>query len=54
MGAIAVLAAGLVWVVSGTLEPRIVNAGDTAPNFASPPIREDRHARPISAASFSS
>jgi cytochrome c biogenesis protein CcmG/thiol:disulfide interchange protein DsbE len=31
---IAVLAAALVWVVSGTLEPRIVHAGETAPNFS--------------------
>lgn len=30
---IALLAVALVWVVSGTLEPRIVDAGDTAPNF---------------------
>ena len=28
------LTVGLVWVVSGTLEVRIVNAGDTAPNFS--------------------
>jgi len=27
------LGAALVWVVSGTLEPKITNAGDTAPNF---------------------
>lgn len=33
VGAIAVLAVGLVWVVSGTLEPRIVKAGDIAPDF---------------------
>lgn len=30
----ALLTAGLVWVVSGTLEVRIINAGDTAPNFS--------------------
>ena len=30
---IVVLAAALVYVVSGTLEPPIVNAGDKAPNF---------------------
>ncbi len=34
LGLIAVLAVALVWVVSGTLEPRIVHAGDTAPNFS--------------------
>ncbi|HEV2201698.1 MAG TPA: TlpA disulfide reductase family protein [Bryobacteraceae bacterium] len=33
LGAIAVMAAALVWVVSGTLEPRIVKAGDLAPDF---------------------
>jgi cytochrome c biogenesis protein CcmG, thiol:disulfide interchange protein DsbE len=33
LGAIVLLAAGLVWIVSGTLEPKIVNAGDTAPDF---------------------
>jgi cytochrome c biogenesis protein CcmG/thiol:disulfide interchange protein DsbE len=32
-GAIAVMAAALVWVVAGTLEPRIVKAGDLAPDF---------------------
>ena len=32
-GLIVVLAAALVYVVSGTLEPVIVNAGDKAPNF---------------------
>ena len=32
-GAIAVLAVALVWVVSGTLEARVVKAGDTAPEF---------------------
>lgn len=30
----ALLTAGLVWVVSGTLEVHITNAGDTAPNFS--------------------
>ena len=30
LGSIGVLAAALVWVVSGTLEVRIVNAGDKA------------------------
>jgi peroxiredoxin len=34
IAAMALLTAGLVWVVSGTLEVRIVNAGDTAPNFS--------------------
>ena len=34
VGLIAVLAVALVLVVSGTLEPRIVHAGDRAPNFS--------------------
>lgn len=34
IGAILLLAAGLVWVVYPTLEVRIVNAGDTAPDFS--------------------
>lgn len=34
LGAIALLAVALVWVVSGTLEQRIVNVGDTAPKFS--------------------
>jgi cytochrome c biogenesis protein CcmG/thiol:disulfide interchange protein DsbE len=33
LGSIALLGAALVWVVSGTLEQRVVNAGDKAPNF---------------------
>lgn len=33
LGSIVVLGAALVWVVGGTLEPKITNAGDTAPNF---------------------
>jgi len=33
LGAVIVLAGTLIYVVTGTLEPRIVNAGDTAPNF---------------------
>jgi cytochrome c biogenesis protein CcmG, thiol:disulfide interchange protein DsbE len=33
-GLIVALAAALVYVVSGTLEPPIVNAGDKAPNFS--------------------
>jgi peroxiredoxin len=33
VGAIVVLAAALVWVVSGTLQDRVINAGDTAPDF---------------------
>ena len=33
MGGIAVLAVALVWVVSGVLEPKIVKAGDMAPDF---------------------
>ncbi len=32
--AIVLLAGGLVFVVSGTLEPKITNAGDTAPEFS--------------------
>src|SRR5580698_3035719 len=32
--AILLLAGGLVWVVAGTLEQRVINAGDTAPNFS--------------------
>jgi peroxiredoxin len=31
---VVLLAVGLVWVVYGTLEPPVVNAGDKAPNFA--------------------
>jgi cytochrome c biogenesis protein CcmG/thiol:disulfide interchange protein DsbE len=33
LGMIAVLAVALVWVVSGTLAPRVVKAGDKAPDF---------------------
>lgn len=33
VGAIVVLAAALVYIVSGTLQERIVHAGDTAPEF---------------------
>jgi cytochrome c biogenesis protein CcmG/thiol:disulfide interchange protein DsbE len=33
LGLIALMAIGLVYVVSGTLEQRIVVAGDTAPDF---------------------
>jgi cytochrome c biogenesis protein CcmG/thiol:disulfide interchange protein DsbE len=33
VGAIVVLAVALVWVVSGTLRDRVVNAGDMAPDF---------------------
>ena len=33
MGAIVVLAVALAWVVSGTLQDRVVNAGDMAPDF---------------------
>ena len=33
LGLIAVLAVALVWVVSGTLQPRVVKAGDRAPDF---------------------
>jgi cytochrome c biogenesis protein CcmG, thiol:disulfide interchange protein DsbE len=34
MVAILLLAVGLVWTVAGTLEVRVINAGDTAPNFS--------------------
>lgn len=34
MAGILLLAGALVWIVSGTLEVRIINAGDTAPNFS--------------------
>jgi peroxiredoxin len=34
VAAMALLTVGLVWIVAGTLEVRIVNAGDTAPNFS--------------------
>jgi cytochrome c biogenesis protein CcmG, thiol:disulfide interchange protein DsbE len=33
LGSIVLLGVALIWVVGGTLEPRIINAGDTAPNF---------------------
>ncbi len=33
MGAVAALAVTLVWVVAGTLEAPVVNAGDKAPSF---------------------
>jgi peroxiredoxin len=33
-GTVAVLAGILVWVVAGTLEPPVVNAGDKAPSFS--------------------
>ena len=33
LGAIVILAGALIYVVSGTLQPRIVNAGDIAPDF---------------------
>jgi cytochrome c biogenesis protein CcmG/thiol:disulfide interchange protein DsbE len=39
LASIAVLAVALVWVVSDSLEPHIVNAGETAPNFS---IQTDR------------
>jgi len=32
-GAIVLMAIALVWVVSGTLQDRVINAGDTAPDF---------------------
>jgi cytochrome c biogenesis protein CcmG/thiol:disulfide interchange protein DsbE len=34
LGAILLLTAGLVWTVAGTLEVRVINAGDTAPSFS--------------------
>jgi len=34
LAAVVLLAVGLVWTISGTLEPKITNAGDTAPNFS--------------------
>jgi len=34
LGAIALLAIALIWVVIPTLEPRVINAGDTAPDFS--------------------
>ncbi len=33
LGAIAVLGVVLIYIVAGTLEPRVINAGDTAPAF---------------------
>src|ERR1700733_1158244 len=33
MAAVAVLAGTLIWVVAGTLEAPVVNAGDKAPSF---------------------
>lgn len=33
LASIVLLAGALVWVVSGTLEQRIIQVGDTAPNF---------------------
>lgn len=33
-GTLAVLTGILVWIVAGTLEPPVVNAGDTAPKFS--------------------
>jgi cytochrome c biogenesis protein CcmG, thiol:disulfide interchange protein DsbE len=34
IAAIALLAVGLVWVVSGTLDVKVTNAGDIAPDFS--------------------
>jgi cytochrome c biogenesis protein CcmG/thiol:disulfide interchange protein DsbE len=34
MGAVAALAVTLIWVVAGTLEAPVVNAGDKAPSFS--------------------
>jgi cytochrome c biogenesis protein CcmG, thiol:disulfide interchange protein DsbE len=33
LGSIVLLGAALVWVVGGTLEPKVINAGDLAPDF---------------------
>jgi cytochrome c biogenesis protein CcmG/thiol:disulfide interchange protein DsbE len=33
LGAIGLMVIALIWVVVPTLEPRIINAGDTAPDF---------------------
>ena len=33
LGSIGLLAGALIWVVSGTLEQRVINAGDKAPDF---------------------
>jgi len=33
LGAIGLLVVALIWVVVPTLEPRIINSGDTAPDF---------------------
>jgi peroxiredoxin len=33
LGLIAILAVALVWVVAGTLQPKVVKAGDRAPDF---------------------
>jgi cytochrome c biogenesis protein CcmG/thiol:disulfide interchange protein DsbE len=33
-GAVAALAGLLIWIVAGTLEPPVVNAGDSAPKFS--------------------
>ena len=48
MIAILLLAAGLVWVVSGTLQVRIIEAGDTAPDFSI----VDEHGRTITRSDF--
>jgi cytochrome c biogenesis protein CcmG, thiol:disulfide interchange protein DsbE len=34
LGSVAVLAAALIFVVSETLQDRVINAGETAPNFS--------------------
>lgn len=47
-GAVAVLAVALVYVVAGTLEAPVVNAGDRAPNFT---VMTD-HGRTISPSQF--
>jgi hypothetical protein len=47
-GAIGVLAVALVLVVAGTLEAKVVSAGDTAPKFS---IKTDS-GKPISRSEF--
>jgi cytochrome c biogenesis protein CcmG/thiol:disulfide interchange protein DsbE len=46
--AILLLTVGLVWVVAGTLQQRVINAGDTAPNFSV--VTE--HGKPMSRSDF--
>jgi cytochrome c biogenesis protein CcmG/thiol:disulfide interchange protein DsbE len=48
LGSIGLLGVALVWVVSGTLEQHVVNAGEKAPNFH---IKTDR-GREVAADNF--